>query len=285
LRNKTSATFEIVNVMSDVGVATPSEHRYPNHRGAYIGHTFPLGSYPNIAAGGESRIDLSVELDQRATEGIEELRRHGDIFITVTCVLVAVEREAGDYMVKRIASDWVADEQISSNMFCAYEVPKSRWVQLLKEMGYGDYYLAQIPMPRIRQSRAFKRPLLHLQHAWECFQDGKDRETLAACHDALELLSKELGYEKPDQNAYAVMLQVEGEAEKVAKLRMAFDSCTKFLHLGRHEHECPVRLEHKDAELALLLTHACLGYLSKSDLVPRGRNTKSASSPTKKNTS
>ena len=32
------------------------------------------------------------------------------------------------------------------------------------------------------------------------------------------------------------------------------------VHFGRHEHKPPVELDHRDAELGIMLTHACIAY-------------------------
>lgn len=266
LLNQTSLIFEIINFMAKVDIAPPTAQGYPGLPRLYIGRAYPESWYATLGVGGRGSWRIYVELDAFLLQRIEEVRRGKDIFVILDATLVVIERSAADTLVKRVASGSVHDENIPSNSFCTIQVAKSRWLELLKDLGYGDYHLAEIPLPSIRQSKLLAPSLNHLQRAWEHFHDGKDRETLAACYDALELFAKKCGSKGPDQNAYAAMLSGVGESEKIAKLKLAFDHCTKYLHLGRHEHEPRVSLEHKDAELGLLLTHACLAYLSRTEI-------------------
>ena len=154
---------------------------------------------------------------------------------------------------------------------CSIEIPKSRWLELLKAVGYGQYHMAEIPLPRIRKVKALDASLQHIQRAWEHFLNGSDRETFAACHDALEKLAKESvnANSKPDQNAFSQIISGIGSPEKVQKVAQVLSQCASLLHLGRHEHKPPVELDHRDAELGILLTHACIAYLSKADLIKR----------------
>jgi hypothetical protein len=83
----------------------------------------------------------------------------------------------------------VHDASTPGNAHCPIEIPKSKWLELLKAVGYGEFHLAEIPLPRIRKVKALDVSLQHIQRAWEHFLNGSDRETLAACHDAFEKLA------------------------------------------------------------------------------------------------
>jgi hypothetical protein len=159
---------------------------------------------------------------------------------------------------------------------CQHLIEKSRWLEILGELGYGEFHCAEIPLPRIRHQQLLERPLSRLRHAWTLFHDGKDREALAACYDALESLAKGIGYGKPDQSAYAGMLSSVA-AEKRESLKLTFDYISKFMHLGRHEPKAPIDIDHRDAELALVLVQACLSYLSRLDLKRHKKGTQAGS--------
>jgi hypothetical protein len=263
--NESSVSFDIVNLVVQVSVAASTADRLPGSPRFYVGRAFPQYWNLTLPARGEGGFRVFLDLDGHLLQDIQEVRRGRDLFLLVDAHLVGIER-APDGTAKRVGSDWVYDEKSLSNGFFSFEIARSKWLDLLKELGYGEYYLAEMPLPRVRRARVLEQSLTHLQRAWEHLLEGRDRETLAACYDALELLAKKSQSAMPDKNAFRRLLSGGVEEEKVKRLSEAFHWCAQFLHLGRHEHEPRVEIEHKDGELALLLTHACLAYVSKGDI-------------------
>src|SRR5205823_11191141 len=104
---------------------------------------------------------------------------------------------------KRIDHDSVNDAKVPSNSFFSFDIPKSRWLELLKEIGYGAYHLAEIPLPSIKMRPALEKSIARMQRAWEHFANGNDRETLAACFESLELLAKQFGDNSSDSKQAA----------------------------------------------------------------------------------
>jgi hypothetical protein len=252
--------FHWLDLSAIVRVALPGAHKNPENI-VYLGRAFPEGCQSTVTKDQDFSWDFTLDLDQKLVSDVEEHRRGNSIFLILETQVVGVEFKQ-DGTMGRVESDVIKS---INGPACYYLVEKSRWLEILGELRYGDFYSADIALPRIHDHKVMERSLSRLQNAWAHFHDGRDREALAACYDALEALAKSLGYGKPDQNAYAGILSGIA-SEKQESLKLTFDYITKFMHLGRHEQKVPVEIDHRDAELAVVLVQASLSYLSRRDL-------------------
>jgi hypothetical protein len=147
---------------------------------------------------------------------------------------------------------------------CPFKVPQSEWIRVLGELGYGDYFLMEIPLKGVPQRRGMQKALEHLKAAWEHFEQGSDDETLGSCYKAFEYLAKKYKCAHPDQNAFEKILGMIPEEGKRKCLKMVMHDLCQFLTLGRHEPGTEtVMLDEREAEYALILSQATLGYLAK----------------------
>src|SRR5258707_11594401 len=267
-----ATVLDVVNVIA-TAYFTFSKNGYPVQQGtgSYFGPAhFPgPGSLGTITASNGPSWSFLIQADHSLLHRIEEERKGRDVVLRLEITVAAFVRPAPNNeppIPAGIAVGQVHGADMPGNAFCSYEISKSKWLELLKAVGYGEFYMAEIPLPQIKKVKALDASLQHIQRAWEHFLNGNDREALAACHDALEKLAKEtLGAQsKPDQNAFTKILAGVGPPEKVQKVALVLRQCADLLHLGRHEHKPPVELDHRDAELGILLTHACIGYLSRT---------------------
>jgi hypothetical protein len=137
-------------------------------------------------------------------------------------------------------------------------------VKNLKELGYGDYFLMEIPLKGVPEKRGMQKALEHIKAAWEHFEQGSDDETLGSCYKAFEYLAKKSGCKRPDQNAFERMLSPIPEEEKRKRLKMLMHDLCQFLTLGRHEPGIDaVMLDGRESEYGLILSQATLAYLAK----------------------
>jgi hypothetical protein len=260
--------LDIVNVMAAAYILY-AKAGVPSQTGNYFGpcHFDPYGSLGGLFPGNPSAAwTFLLPANHSVLHQVEQERKGRDVVLSLVISVYAIPRDLQDRS-SGITAIRLHDATMPGNANCVIEISKSKWLELLKAVGYGEYYLAEIPLPRIRKVKALDASLQHIQRAWEHFLNGSDRETLAACHDALEKLAKESvnANSKPDQNAFSKILSGVGPPEKSQKIAQVISQCTSLLHLGRHEHKPAVELDHRDAELALLLTHACIAYLSKTN--------------------
>ena len=263
-------TLDVVNLFATAYVMFASHGRTAQDS-AYIGPAplDPYGVLGVLSPGGSGTSwTFLVGADHRLLDRIEQERKGRDVVLNLVITVCAIPREVqGQPKPSGIVTVKLHDAAMAGNAHCTIEISKSKWLELLKAVGYGEFHLAEIPLPRIRKVKALDASLQHIQRAWEHFLNGRDRETLAACHDALERLAKESvnPNSKPDQNAFTKILLGVGPPEKVQRIAQILSQCATLMHLGRHEHQPPVELDHRDAELAILMTHACVAYLSKAD--------------------
>jgi len=260
--------LDIVNVMASAYIVY-AKGGILSQTGAYFGpcHFDPYGSLGSLFPGNPSVAwAFLLPANHSVLHQVEQERKGRDVVLSLVISVYAIPRDLQDRS-SGITALKLRDATMPGNAHCVVEVSKSKWLELLKAVGYGEYHLAEIPLPRIRKVKALDASLQHIQRAWEHFLNGSDRETFAACHDALEKLAKESvnPNSKPDQNAFSRILSGVGPPEKTQKIAQVLSQCTSLLHLGRHEHKPAVELDHRDAELALLLTHACIAYLSKTE--------------------
>lgn len=227
------------------------------------GHLVNSFGISTMTKNSEMRVDFYFNLTPAVIQAIERHRQGQDVAIRLTITVVSAEREPTNRTPKCIHR---IDARSSGYDYITTDIPRSRWLDTLKQMGYAEYYSMDIPLPRISKTSVTTPVLPILQRAWENFENGSDRETLAACWEAMEVLAKKHGATQPDQNAYVKMLTGTAHTEKTLKLANALRNWTDFLHLGRHEHDPSVELDHRDAEFALVMTHACFAYLSKHKL-------------------
>jgi hypothetical protein len=262
--------LDVVNVSATAFLLYAKEGRTENTAGSYLGpcHLDPYSTLGTLSPGAPAVAwTLLFPVEHRILHLVEQERKGRDVVLSFVISLSAIPREQpGGQKPTGITAVKLRDANMPGNDHCVIEISKSKWLELLKAVGYGEYLVAEIPLPRINKRKALEKSLQHLQRAWEHFLNGSDRETLAACHDVFEKLAKGSvnPNSKPDQNAFSQILTGVGSPEKVQKLAQVVHHCTSLMHLGRHEHAPSVELDHRDAEFAILLTHACVAYLSKA---------------------
>lgn len=267
-QSSVTEALDIVNVMATAYILY-AKSGVLSQTGNYLGSCYfdPYGSLGSLFPGNPSVAwAFLLPMNHAVLHQVEEERKGRDVALSLVISVYAIPRDLKDRS-SGITAIKLHDAAMPGNNHCVIEISKSKWLELLKDVGYGEYHLAEIPLPRIRKVKALDASLQHIQRAWEHFLNGSDRETFAACHDALEKLAKESvnPNSKPDQNAFSKILSGVGPPDKTQKIAQVLSQCTSLLHLGRHEHKPAVELDHRDAELALLLTHACIAYLSKAN--------------------
>jgi hypothetical protein len=250
--------------------------------GAYVGYAQlegPRGVF--ISSGSGQTWTFILDTDHPLLRRVEDDRKGRDIMLRLAIDVIGISRQPNSQVPAKVAVGQLYDATTNS-MNCTHDIPKSRWLEVLKELGYGEFYMAEIPLPEIRKGKGLDPSIQHLQRAWEHFSNGNDRETLAACYAAFEQLVKQEIAPKsvPDQNAFASLLSGTAHAEKVRRVAQALNHCGAFLHIGRHEQQPPIEVNHRDAEFGLLLTHASLAYVSRSTAFQQRRGKRSGSAKT-----
>jgi len=217
-----------------------------------------------LSIGSEQDWRFSLLLHPYALTVIERVRNKSDLFLAVKffCTATNMKDNASPLTSLGLASVYAPDHSGDYNYF---KVPQSEWVKTLKDVGYGDHFLMEIPLKGVPERRGMQKAVEHLTAAWEHFEQGNDDETLGSCYKAFEYLAKKRKFEHPDQNAFEKILTTIPQEDKRRRLtRLMHDLC-QFLTLGRHEPGTEaVLLDERESEYALILTQATLSYLAKA---------------------
>lgn len=266
-QSKSSEPFDIVNLIAKVNLAF-REGTNALSQEWYVGPAYPERWISTMCPTNEVFWTFIADLNPRLIQQIEATRCGRDVYVRLSLEVCGIERGPNDFTPKQVVFGGITQPGYQCLHF---EVPRSKWLDTLEEMGYSKDYAVDIPLPRLPKTSVISPVLPRLQRAWEHFENGKDRETLAACWEAMEVLAKKQGGRQPGQNEFAQMLRGIGHQEKARRIADALRYWTDLLHLGRHEQTPSVEVDHRDAEFALIVTHACFAYLAKANLAKIGR--------------
>jgi hypothetical protein len=215
----------------------------------------------------EASVTLGLSLLPYQLQKLEEIRKGGDLYLILRFICTAVElASAGAAQPQQFHEVSVQAEGWGTG-YCPFKIPQSDWVKILKDLGYGEHLLVEIPLLSVAAKKRLGKALAHLAAARDYFSEGKDEETLSSCYKAFEFLAKQAGGTHPDQNGFEKVLKDVNDPDKRRRLKQLLHETCSFLNLGRHE-PGPERttLDRRDAEYALILSYASFSYLAK--LVP-----------------
>jgi hypothetical protein len=227
-----------------------------------------------IGKGAEATWDVGLPIAHHLLlQKIEQLRRGRDLLLLVQIRAVVAVTDPADRTRYGPFISTTVNSDSHSTAHCVHRIPRSDWLPLLSELGYGDYYLIEVPLRGVPQRADLKKALNHLTGAWDHFNQGSDAETLGSCYKSFERIALDSGAAQPDQNGWEKVLKGV-DAKKREKLRHLLHHLSGFMHLGRHEpRETPeIGIDHADAEYAVILTQASLAYLAKLWSLRAGRS-------------
>jgi hypothetical protein len=201
----------------------------------FIGTGFLESGSSQLSRGSKGFWTIGCPLTPYQLQKIEEMRKGRDLFLNVQFFCTVTWRNT----VPPAAISEVASVAVRvggySDAYCPFEVPQSKWVKAPRELGYGDYFLLEIPLKAVPKRRGMQKAIEHLKAAWEHFEQGNDDETLGSCYKAFEYLAKKNKFPHPDQNAFEKLLGAIPEEGKRRRLKMLMHDLCQFLTLGRHE--------------------------------------------------
>lgn len=258
------AQLVIMNVTAEIRVSQEmSSHDLS--KSYYIGPGFLEYGGGQLSRNSKSTWLIGVPLTPYQLKKIEEIRRGRDLFLQVRFLCTAGKRVTSPppAMIADIAQPTVSVASYGDG-YCPFKVAQSDWVKILGELGYGDYFLMEIPLKGVPKRKGMQKAIEHMKAAWEHFEQGSDEETLGSCYKAFEYLAKKNNSAHPDKNAFEKILKGIPEETKRMRLRELMHELCQFLSLGRHEPGTEkVILDESESEYALILSQATLGFLAK----------------------
>jgi len=263
VESQTDVQLAIISVTAAVRV-TQEMTTHDMSKSYFIGTGFLESKGGQLSRNSKTSWQVGIPLSPYQLQKIEEMRSGKDLFLNVQFFCTAASRVMAPSQV--ISDVFYPSVGVGgySDGYCSFKVAQSDWLKNLKELGYGDYFLMEIPLKGVPEKRGMQKALEHIKAAWEHFEQGNDDETLGSCYKAFEYLAKKSKFKHPDQNAFEKILGTIPEEEKRRRLKVLMHDLCQFLTLGRHEPGTEaVMLDGRESEYGLILSQATLGYLAK----------------------
>lgn len=265
VRNRQEHIVKVLNLVTELRAAATEGIPDIGRSSYFIGYGTLESDAGQLTPNSELPWEIGLAMLPYHLQKIEEIRKGGDLFLFVQFLCLAAEMgDSGAPQLRRFGMASVRGENWSGT-YVRFKIAQSDWVKLLKDLGYGDYFLIEVPLRGVPSKTLMDKALGHLNSAWGHFCEGRDEDTLVSCYRAFEFLARRRKLKNPDQQAFEKLLQGIAEQDKRRKLASLMHYLCQFFHLGRHEpgQERP-HLDRRDSEYALILTQATLAYLAKT---------------------
>jgi hypothetical protein len=186
--------------------------------GRFVGHPWQLGNIlvPTRQARSQE-VYLECDMDRGRLEAIEALRAGDSLTLTI-----GVQAQIDD-------GEW-------QTQFAELTVNQSSWAAVLKDVGYRQTLMIEVPVPSALTDPELTAAVAYLDQAQSHLLAGHDRDAVGACRDVLEELKKLPGADLPEPTGGQ---QAMTKAERVMKLRKALTTLT---HPARHRDEDAARI-------------------------------------------
>jgi hypothetical protein len=261
-------------------------HARVNEAGVPIGPAFLPGSHRFERASGEPGPQVSpvLPIDFATLRWIEE-QRAGRGGVTFYFDWNVLGQDEGFGSAGGLRNEPVS-MAIGGTPF-PVTLPQEVWLQILHDVRYRDVAVIEIPLLRDPGS-VLDRAHEHLDTARERLYHADDRGVLVACGEALDVLpnwrrvklSKEYGYE---DLVFDLTEPIFDSGRKADRLGKVLSGIRQMCLSGKHDEAGfegkPIPIDHKDAELAFLMTAAAISYLEGMPLEDAARQ---ASSPSRR---
>jgi hypothetical protein len=266
VENRATVPFSIVNVTAVIRVTKEVTSTPDLSKAYFIGAGFlESGGRELSPKSSGAPWQIVIPLSPYQLQKIEEMRNGKDLFLNVEffCT-VGLRIDTPQKVITDIMRIAVRVDNYSSD-YCPFKVAQSDWVKTLKDLGYGDYVLCEIPLRGVPARAKLKKALAHLEDAWEHLSNGNDKETLMSCYRAFVCLANQAGMTDPNQQAFEKILAAIEDEKKRKRLELLMSYVCRFFALSRHEEgQEPVSFNRRDSEYAVILAQATLAYLAKS---------------------
>jgi len=142
--------------------------------------------------GGKTTWEMDLPLPHDRLQTTEDARRGQDVSLVVHCAFTAAMLpNTGTTSYGPFIAAYVSDVSRSAG-YCIHKIARSDWLKYLKELGYGEHLLIEIPM-RIPAKKGMAKAVEHLESASSHFAEDRADETMASCYKAFEYLAHTAG--------------------------------------------------------------------------------------------
>lgn len=204
-------------------------------------------AFPKRAQGTSARVDLGADLTAAHIEAVERQRDGGPIKLHLK-LQGGVFREAAEAASPLSLVFW---------QDMVYRLRPSDWIEVLEHWQYAQGFLIQVPMVSAPDSKRAMAARDDLEKAIHHMSEGRSREAVAACRDALEVAfgddrdtHPDLGYKVPG---------IE-DAGKDARFWVARRGLWAIAHAAKHRDDTTAEIEweRRDARALIVMVSALL---------------------------
>ena len=167
-------------------------------------------------------------------------------------------RDAGDLTFdlsfSGTARDRHGEQQAYGN--CSVGVPRSEWLEKLRDAGVRDTLLIEVPLPLEGVSEEWREAASHLRHAEDQYRNGDYRGCIASCRIAIDAVGELRGMNWPK------VLDLARGMDKAAREEALFAVVRHYTHEAHHAASDggASGYTRREAELILNLTAAATAH-------------------------
>ncbi len=150
---------------------------------------------------------------------------------------------------------------------------RSDWLKWLKDVGFGDIELIELPVDGLRGDPPFEAALVHIRDAESAFRTGQYDTVLFQCRKAIEAMAQHAANGHTKKGFELVLAEAFGDdAARVGSFNGVIRALSELDHtLGRHAQYPPISVTRQEAEFALSAHARLLGLLSATIAARRER--------------
>jgi len=187
----------------------------------------------------QTRVDMGAYLTPAQLEAIEQDRSGGPLMLHLRLQGVAFFDAPGEIEPAALTDAFWFE--------CAHEIKAAEWVEVLRQLGYAQGFLIQVPLYDGAVSRQAAEAARDLQQAVAAIQEGRFRDAVATCRDALEV-----AYGSSDKDAHPELeYKVTGitAADKAARFWLVRQALWAVTNASKHRDPTTqdIEWERKDA--------------------------------------
>jgi hypothetical protein len=221
---------------------SPLGHLQPLYPIAFASHA--QGTFP-------ARVDLGAYVLPAQLEALERERAGGPLKLHLNLQGAIVRNGSTDTRAEVPPIQAFSDELV-------YRVKAAEWIEVLEHWHYAQGFLLQVPKFSSRDSVQGVHALGDLEKAISDMAEGRYREAIAACRDALET-----AYGSDDKSLYPELeYSVKGlqDANKQARFWLARRGVWAIANVAKHRDEATrqIEWERRDAQALILMLSALL---------------------------
>jgi hypothetical protein len=186
---------------------------------------------------------------------IEKVRYEREVPVDVTIETLQILTKGGDQV---NLSDFSYG---GAHIRQKYDIPERKWLEMASVLGYRDYAIFEIPIPKAIKIKELETAIKRIEEAQQLYYEGVNEAVITKCRKAFESIN--LIIRETPKLESEIDLCCPGEKNEPKKSERVEDlrkKLWKFLQIGPHE---GYNITREDAEYILFLSLSTIRYYSR----------------------